>query len=109
MSIYLFFTIEDSIENTSGRAVTLYPFGLISRHGTPQVAGFFILHEGLIGVMGEEGLHETNYKSIDEKKLQQWSATNTCSALLINIWAAAFIADAKAKVDARYSTDASAF
>ena len=28
----------------------LHPFGLISRHGTPKLEGFYILHEGMIGV-----------------------------------------------------------
>src|SRR5215510_3660466 len=28
----------------------------ISRHGTPQTLGYYILHEGLIGVFGDKGL-----------------------------------------------------
>ncbi len=30
--------------------------------------GFYILHEGLIGVLGEQGLQEVSYKTADEKK-----------------------------------------
>ena len=36
-------------------AVTLFPYALISRHGTPKTLGYYILHEGLIGVMGDRG------------------------------------------------------
>ena len=44
---------------TTARApVTLYPYGLISRHGTPPTLGYYILHEGLIGVLGDKGLQE---------------------------------------------------
>ena len=46
----------------------LFPYGLISRHGTPKVLGYYILHEGLIGVMGNEGLQEETYKKIEDKK-----------------------------------------
>ena len=42
------------------RAVTLTPYARISRLGTPHVEGYYILHEGLIGVLGEK-LQEINY------------------------------------------------
>src|SRR5262249_33891639 len=49
------FTVKDEVANNSGNPVTLFPYALISRHGTPQVQGYYILHEGLIGVMGDQG------------------------------------------------------
>src|SRR6185312_10687568 len=45
------FTIKDEVTNKSANPVTLYPYALISRHGTPQTLGYYILHEGLIGVL----------------------------------------------------------
>ena len=39
------------VTNNGTAPVTLYPYGLIARQGTPKTAGFFILHEGLIGVL----------------------------------------------------------
>ncbi|MDJ0930010.1 membrane protein insertase YidC [Breoghania sp.] len=62
------FTVTQSVENTTGNAVNLYPYGLISHHGTPKTAGFYILHEGLIGVFGDEGLKEVKYKDLKEDK-----------------------------------------
>src|SRR6267142_2503656 len=50
------FTIKDEVTNVGNAPVTLYPFALISRHGTPQVAGYYILHEGLVGYLGDQGL-----------------------------------------------------
>ena len=57
------FTVEDSVDNKSAAPVSLYPYALISRHGTPQTLGYYILHEGLIGVIGDQGLQEFTYKT----------------------------------------------
>ncbi|WP_368186401.1 membrane protein insertase YidC [Aestuariibius sp. HNIBRBA575] len=42
------FSIEQSIENASGAAVTMAPYGIIARHGDPDGVGFFIQHEGVV-------------------------------------------------------------
>ena len=62
------FTIKDEVTNVGTAPVTLYPFALISRHGTPEVSGYYILHEGLIGYLGDQGLQEYAYKKIDDAK-----------------------------------------
>ena len=62
------FTIKDEVQNKSAAPVTLFPYALISRHGTPKTLGYYILHEGLIGVMGRDGEQEETYKKIDDKK-----------------------------------------
>jgi len=59
------FTIKDDVSNTGGAPVTLYPYGLISRGGTPPVSGYTILHEGFIGYLGDNGLQELTYKKVD--------------------------------------------
>ena len=47
------FTVRDAVRNNTGSTpVKLSPYGLISRTGTPQVGGYYILHEGLIGYLG---------------------------------------------------------
>ena len=55
------FTIDDTVENSGSEAVTIYPYALVSRHETPPIQGFFILHEGLIGVVDDSGLEEISY------------------------------------------------
>ena len=52
------FSIEQTVENPTGTAVRLAPYGIVARHGEPQdLRGFFILHEGAIqmvdGVLAE--------------------------------------------------------
>jgi YidC/Oxa1 family membrane protein insertase len=44
------FTIAQSVENTTGAAVSVQPYGIVARHGLPSNRmGFWILHEGVIG------------------------------------------------------------
>ncbi|MGQ7793983.1 membrane protein insertase YidC [Faunimonas sp. B44] len=61
------FTVRQSVENASGADVTLYPYGLVNRTGKPATAGFYILHEGLIGVFGDKGLQEVDYDDLDDE------------------------------------------
>ena len=49
------FTIKDEVQNKGSAPATMFPYALISRHGTPKVQGYYILHEGFIGVMGNQG------------------------------------------------------
>ena len=57
------FTVTDKVANSGSEPVTLHPYALVSRHETPQVKGYYILHEGLIGALGGH-LQETKYSSI---------------------------------------------
>ena len=58
------FTVKDEVENTTTASVSLFPYARIYRSGTPTVQGFYILHEGLIGVVGEQGLQELTYSDV---------------------------------------------
>jgi YidC/Oxa1 family membrane protein insertase len=57
------FTVTQSVENTTGAAVELAPYGAIARRGEPDGVGFYILHEGAVGVFDGE-LAERNYGEI---------------------------------------------
>jgi YidC/Oxa1 family membrane protein insertase len=61
------FTVTDAVENTSAAEVTLYPYARLFRYGTPVVHGFYILHEGLIGVLGDAGLVELTYSEVQKE------------------------------------------
>ena len=63
------FTVSDTVVNNTNQPVSLANYGRIARIGTPHVEGFFILHEGLIGVTGTEGLQEHKYADLAEKRL----------------------------------------
>jgi YidC/Oxa1 family membrane protein insertase len=97
------FTVKDQVENKSDSPVTLYPYALISRHGTPKTLGYYILHEGLIGVMGDKGLQEETYKKIEDKKTESWDVTDAWLGFTDKYWATALLPDTDAKVHARFS------
>jgi len=98
------FTLKDEVVNKSADPVTLYPYALISRHGTPQTAGYYILHEGLIGVLGSDGLQEYTYKKIEEKKDVAFDVTNAWFGITDKYWAAALLPDTKAHLKAHFSS-----
>jgi YidC/Oxa1 family membrane protein insertase len=105
------FSIKDEVANKGGSPVTLYPFALISRHGTPQTQGYYILHEGLVGVLGDK-LQEYTYKNMDEVKpnergLKQidFNITNGWLGVTDKYWAAALLPETNAKLNAHFSTD----
>jgi YidC/Oxa1 family membrane protein insertase len=98
------FTLKDEVINNSAAPVTLYPFGLISRHGTPQTLGYYILHEGLIGVFGDKGLQEETYADIEKKKEVFFSATDVWLGITDKYWATTLLPDTNAQVAAKFST-----
>jgi YidC/Oxa1 family membrane protein insertase len=109
------FTVRDEVSNVGNVPVTLYPYALISRGGTPPVSGYAILHEGFIGYLGEQGLQEHTYKNIDDSKIQMDSSgargiafprvTNAWLGITDKYWAAALLPDTNATLEtARFST-----
>jgi len=97
------FTVKDEVANKGSAAVSLYPYALISRHGTPATLGYYILHEGLIGVLGDQGLQEITYKTIEEKKAISFDVTNAWLGITDKYWAAALLPDPAARLKARFS------
>ncbi len=59
------FTISQEVENYGGEPTRLFSWGRIKRFGTPATSGFFILHEGLLGVFNST-LNEVDYDDILE-------------------------------------------
>ena len=98
------FTLKDEVTNKGAAPVTLFPFGLISRHGTPHTLGYYILHEGLIGVFGDKGLQEETYANIEKQKAISFTATNVWLGITDKYWAATLLPDTKTQVDAKFST-----
>jgi YidC/Oxa1 family membrane protein insertase len=98
-------TLKDEVANNGQSAVSLYPYALISRHGTPQLRGFSMVHEGLIGVMGDQGAQELTYKDIESKKFQDFNVTNAWMGITDTYWAAALLPDTNAHVQANFRAD----
>jgi YidC/Oxa1 family membrane protein insertase len=98
------FTLKDEVTNKGSAAVSLLPYALISRHGTPHVQGYYILHEGLIGVLGDKGLQEITYKKIEDEKNLQFDVTNAWLGITDKYWAATLVPIADTHIKARFSS-----
>ncbi len=86
------FTISQSVENTTDAAVPLFPFGIISRTGLPKTSGYYILHEGLIGYLGDQGLSEIKYKKLnDEPSITPAKVSSGWLGITDKYWGAALI------------------
>jgi YidC/Oxa1 family membrane protein insertase len=57
------FSIADEVENKTGHPVTLRTWGQVAELTEPKTLGYSVLHEGLIGVFGANGLKEVTYSS----------------------------------------------
>jgi YidC/Oxa1 family membrane protein insertase len=99
------FTIKDDVVNAGNASVTLYPFALISRHGTPKVAGYYILHEGLIGYLGDQGLQQYTYKKIDDVGAVSFNVSDGWLGITDKYKAAALLPDTYAALQARFSSN----
>jgi YidC/Oxa1 family membrane protein insertase len=99
------FTVREEIRNATGQPATLFPYALVSRHGHPPTAGMYILHEGLIGVLGEKGLREVTYSDIEKALTMTERARTGWLGITDKYWAAAVIPDQLAQAQMRFSAN----
>jgi len=96
------FTIDDTVANTGTDAVTLYPYGLVSRHELPEVQGFYILHEGLIGVV-DDGLEEISYSSAMDDKPATFQSKNGWLGITDKYWATVVVPEQNQSFEAKFA------
>jgi YidC/Oxa1 family membrane protein insertase len=111
------FTITDKVKR-SAVAVSqelgdsfFTPYAMIVRRGKPHTEGFFILHEGLIGVLGAHGLQEEGYDALQKEPVLQDGRTRGkvfgqneggFIGVTDKYWATALIPDQKVPYDGRF-------
>jgi YidC/Oxa1 family membrane protein insertase len=97
------FTVTQTVENNSKSAAALNSYGLISRRGTPETTGFYILHEGLIGV-SEKTLSEIDYDDLKDmrKGQKEQTAVGGWIGITDKYWLTALIPDQRLKTKTRY-------
>ncbi len=96
------FTLTDDVENRGSTPVTLYPYALLQRIGTPPTLNFFILHEGPLGVMNGV-LEEYDYDDLAEVKKVQQETTGGWLGMTGHYWLAAIAPDQKEAVEATFA------
>ncbi|GHD56653.1 membrane protein insertase YidC [Thalassobaculum fulvum] len=84
------FSVKQRVVNRTGEPVTLYPYGLISRGGTPATVDFYILHEGPLGVF-DDTLTEFKYADLREDGDVKKTATGGWIGITDKYWLAALV------------------
>ena len=96
------FSVSQSIENRGPSPVTLYPYGLVSRHDMPEVTGFYILHEGLLGVF-DETLQEVDYSDLRDNNTVTNNTTGGWLGITDKYWLVALIPDQQTQMSSRFT------
>ena len=95
------FTVTQAVKNSGVAPVTLYPYGLISRSETPETLGFYILHEGLLGVF-DGTLLEIDYDDLQEDGKQNVSSTGGWIGITDKYWLMALLPDQSDPFNGRF-------
>ncbi len=88
------FTVTDKVENKTGEAVKLNAYGQITRIGKPATGGYFILHEGPIGVINGK-LVELDYDKLKEQGSDDHTTTGGWIGFTDKYWLVSLIPDQK--------------
>ena len=84
------FKINQQVKNNTSSDINLFPYAQITRNKKPDdVMGFYILHEGFIGVFDGE-LKEDDYDDIKDKKIVR-NADNGWLGITDKYWVAAVV------------------
>ena len=96
------FTIEQTVANASGQPITVYPFALLLRGGTPKTKHFYILHEGPLGVFDQK-LKEVEYSELQEDGAVEQTSVGGWIGITDKYWLVALAPDAKTENTSRFS------
>lgn len=98
------FQIDDAVTNNSGGAVALQEYGRVTRYSKPEKPPIYVLHEGLIGVTGEDGLTEIKYNKIeDDGTVEVGKSTDGWLGITDKYWATAMVPTGGESFQPRYS------
>ena len=96
------FSITQRVENKSDTAVTLYPYGLVARSGTPEGGRFgFYIHEGPVGVINGE-LKEKDYDDLKEDGPFEWVSNGGWMGIKDQYWLVALVPDQEGEGKVRF-------
>ena len=104
------FQVTQEIENKSSKTIEVFPYRLIKRINQPETINFFILHEGLISLLGDE-LLEKDYDDLsDDCSSSQQNKDAFCDqkstggwlGFTDKYWMSALIPDQNEPINANY-------
>ena len=98
-------TIKEEIKNSSNQTINLFHYAQITRKKKPDVQNFYILHEGLIGVV-DENLKEEDYDDVMEKK-KTYKGSRGWVGITDKYWLTAVVPEKGKNFNAEFSYDKS--
>ncbi len=98
------FSVTQRVFNNGTAAVSLAPYGLISRGGTPDILGFYILHEGPLGVF-DGTLKEVDYSDLRDDGPVHTKSTGGWIGITDKYWLVALVPDQNSPVETRFLHD----
>jgi len=84
------FTIEQTIENKSGKNITVYPYGLISKVYKPDDNSSKVVHEGMLGVV-DGSLKEFAPNKLDVNEKKEFTTKGGWAGFGERYWFSAFV------------------
>ncbi|WP_184395350.1 membrane protein insertase YidC [Rhizobium sp. BK650] len=97
------FTVTDKIQNTGETPISLSSYGRVTRYNKPTTPSVYVLHEGFIGVIGDDGLIESKYTAVEKEAVTPAKSTGGWLGITDKYWAATVIPPQQTAYDARFS------
>ncbi|MBB3612293.1 membrane protein insertase YidC [Rhizobium sp. BK602] len=97
------FTVTDKIANAGQAPVSLSSYGRVTRYNKPTTPSAYVLHEGFIGVIGDDGLVETKYTATEKEAVNPAKATGGWLGITDKYWAATIVPPQSTAYDAHFS------
>ena len=96
------FTIKQTVVNNTDKNIRINPIAKIRRTDTPKTQGFFILHEGPIG-LANNVLEEIDYKDLKKKRKIEYNSKGGWFGITDKYWLATLIPDQNSNVTTTYN------
>jgi len=97
------FTVADKIENAGQAPASLNSYGRVTRYNKPTTPSVYVLHEGFIGVIGDDGLVETKYTAAEKEAVKPAKSTGGWLGITDKYWAATIVPPQSAPYEASFS------
>jgi YidC/Oxa1 family membrane protein insertase len=100
-------TVTQRVVNSGAKAVTLYPYALVSRSGTPKTSGWYVLHEGPYGVFRKNksdsgSLDEVSYEDVRDKRRVDFASVGGWIGFTDRYWMVAIAPSQDAPIKAGF-------
>src|SRR5580704_12104066 len=99
------FTVSDGVRNTTGAAVSLYPYARVVREGVPKTQHYWVLHEGFVGV-ANGAANDASYDDFKDssKPPKTFTSTGGWAAITDKYWMAAGIPPQSEQFNSEYKS-----